>query len=387
MSEASKPDEVDAVDDEVVAALARLRADIDAVDREILAALNRRAELVREVGRVKQGGRRSPVYVASRERDLVDALVAANPGPFPDAAIPPVFREIISATRSLEVRVRVAYLGPEGTFSHQAAVLQFGSQVELAPMSHLEEVFAATERGETHFGVIPVENTIEGAVNPTYDALMESEVTICGEILVPIAQNLLSRSGRLEDVRVVASIPQATAQCRRWIQEHLPRVDVRDTNSTAAAAQLAANDATIAAIGSAVAADAYGLEIVARDIEDRRGNTTRFVVIGRESPARSGNDLTSAAFTVRRDQAGALHTLLEPFARHGVNLTAVQSRPMKGKPWEYVFFIDMEGHESDPAVGKALDEAAAYAHSHKILGSFPRATKPAKRRLGEREGT
>jgi len=392
MSEAEESGEVavvagvDEVDDAVGPAIARLRAAIDGVDLEILAALNRRAELVREVGQVKQGGRRSPVYVASRERDLIDALVAANPGPFPDAAIRPVFREIISATRSLEERVRVAYLGPEGTFSHQAAVEQFGSQVELAPMGHLEEVFAATERGETHFGVIPVENTIEGAINPTFDALMECEVTVCGEVMVPIVQNLLSRSGRLEEVRVVASIPQATAQCRRWLQERLPRVEIRDTNSTAAAAQLAAADPEVAAIASTVAAEAYGLEFVGRGIEDRRGNTTRFVVIGREAPLPSGNDLTSAAFTVRRDQSGALHKLLEPFARHGVNLTAVQSRPMKGKPWEYVFFIDMEGHDSQDAVGKALDEAAAYAHSHKILGSFPRATQGGKRRLGQREG-
>jgi chorismate mutase/prephenate dehydratase len=264
---------------------------------------------------------------------------------------------------------------------------QFGSQVEMLAKDHLEDVFLATERGECQFGVIPVENTIEGAINPTFDALMESEVTICGEVLVPIAQNLLSRSGKLEDVRVVASIPQAMAQCRRWLHERLPGVELRETSSTAAAARLAAGEAGVAAIASATAAAAYGLEFVARHIEDRRGNATRFVVIGRDAPARSGNDLTSAAFTVRRDQAGALHQLLEPFARHGVNLTAVQSRPMKGKPWEYVFFIDMEGHEADEAVGRALDEAARTAHSHKILGSYPRAAKGAPRPLGQRRSS
>lgn len=387
MSEANQSGDRDVVDEgDIAPALARLRDTIDTVDREILAALNRRAELVREVGRVKQAGRRSPVYVASRERDLVAALEAANPGPFPDAAIAPVFREIISATRSLEERVRVAFLGPEGTFSHQAVVSQFGSQIELAPMAHMEDVFAATERGESHFGVIPVENTIEGAINPTFDALMESEVTICGEIMVAIEQNLLSRSGRLADVKTVASIPQATGQCRRWLLENLPTVEIRDASSTAAAAQQAAADGSVAAIGSAMAASAYGLQFIAKNIESGRGNSTRFLVIGKESPAASGSDLTSAAFTVRRDQSGALHKLLEPFARHGVNLTAVQSRPMKGKPWEYVFFIDMEGHESQEAVGQALDEAAAYAHSHKILGSFPRARKPGKRQLGRRRG-
>jgi chorismate mutase/prephenate dehydratase len=376
----SAPAEAPSVDAE----LARLRVAIDSVDGELLALLNQRAEFVREVGRVKEGGRRSPVYVASRERDLVDALVSRNPGPFPDAAIPHVFREIISATRSLEERVSVAYLGPEGTFSHQAVIAQFGSQVDLMPVRHMSDIFTATERGETHYGVIPVENTIEGAINLTYDGLMESEVTICGEVMVEVSQNLLSQSGRLEDVSVVASHPQPLAQCRGWLHSNLSGAEMRETPSTASAAQLAAEDAGIAAIGSEIAAESYGLKFLARGIEDHRGNTTRFLVLGKETPAPSGNDLTSAAFTVRRDQAGALFHLLEPFAQHGVNLTAVQSRPMKGKPWEYIFFIDMQGHETDETVGKALDAAAKYAHSYKILGSFPRAAQVGSHQLGRR---
>ena len=385
MSEAKKTVSVQSDQpDDIVRQLAPLREAIDDTDRQLLALLNDRAELVRQVGHVKQGGRRSPVYVASRERDLVSALVRSNPGPFPDGAIGPVFREIISATRSLEDQVRVGYLGPAGTFSHQAALDQFGSQVVLSPFTHLEDVFHATERGETHFGVIPVENTIEGAINPTYDALMESEVTICGEVMAPINQHLMSQSGQEKDVRIVASIPQATGQCRRWLHERMRDVEIQNSSSTAAAAQLASERPEVAAIGSSAAAEVYGLAFVARDIEDRRGNTTRFAVIGSEAPKSSGNDLTSAAFTVRRDQAGALYHLLEPFARHGVNLTAVQSRPMKGRPWEYVFFIDLEGHESEEAVGEALDEAAAYAHSHKILGSYPRAVRPGDRAPGER---
>ena len=370
--------------DDVVEELDRLRAAIDETDRRLLALLNERAEWVQKVGHLKQGGRRSPVYVASRERDLVTALVRANSGPFPDGAIPPVFREIISATRSLEDQVRVGYLGPAGTFSHQAALDQFGSQVVLSPFTHLEDVFQATERGETHFGVIPIENTIEGAINPSYDALMESEVTICGEVMAPISQHLMSRSGREDEVRVVASIPQATGQCRRWLHERMRDVVIENTSSTAAAAELASERPEVAAIGSSAAAEVYGLAFVAQNIEDRRGNTTRFAVIGSEAPKASGNDLTSAAFTVRRDQSGALYHLLEPFARHEVNLTAVQSRPMKGRPWEYVFFIDLEGHESEEAVGIALDEAAAYAHSHKILGSYPRAVRPGDRTPGQR---
>ncbi len=363
--------------------LGELRAQIDEVDRGILDLLNRRAELVREVGEAKQGGRRSPVYVAARERDLVDALIERNPGPFPNDAIPHVFREIISATRSLEERVRVSFLGPEGTFSHQAVLRQFGSQVDLVPVRHMRDVVTTTERGESHFGVIPVENTIEGAINATYDALVEAEVTICGELTLEVSQNLLSQSGRIEDVKLVASHPQPLAQCQHWLERNLSSVETQDTTSTGAAAQMAVDDPGVAAIGSAVAADAYGLEFVARDIQDHLGNTTRFLVIGKTPPKPSGNDVTSAAFTTQHE-SGALYELLAPFAEHGVSLTAVQSRPMKGKPWEYVFFVDVEGHESDENVARALDAAAARAHSHKVLGSYPRGLDPRRSQIGRR---
>jgi chorismate mutase/prephenate dehydratase len=296
-----------------------------------------------------------------------------NPGPFPSAAIPHVFREIISATRSLEERVRVAFLGPDGTFSHQAASRQFGAQVDLVPVATLRDVFTLTERGDTHFGVVPVENTIEGPITVTYDALVETDVTICSEIKLEISQNLMSRTGRLEDIQRVASHPQPLAQCRGWLDTHLHGIETIETTSTASAAQLAHADDKVASIGSEVTAEVYDLLTIASGIEDHRGNTTRFLVVGRETPEPSGQDMTSAIFTVRRDQAGALHDLLGPFAKHRVNLAAVQSRPMKGKPWEYVFIVDMEGHQDDPAVRSALDEAAQIAASHKVLGSFPRA--------------
>lgn len=353
--------------------LASLRSRIDAIDVEILDCLNRRAVCVQQVGALKQDGRNGPVYVASRERDLVQKLIQANSGPFPDAAIPHVFREIISATRSLEERVRVAFLGPEGTFSHQAASRQFGAQVDLVPVATMRDVFTATERGDTHFGVIPVENSIEGPISVTYDALIETDVTICSEIKLEVAQHLMSRTGRLEDVQKVASHPQPLAQCRGWLEAHLHGVDLIETTSTAAAAQLAHADEKVASIGSEVTAEVYDLLTIASNIEDHRGNTTRFLVIGRETPAPSGQDLTSAVFTVRRDEAGALYNLLGPFARHGVNVSALQSRPMKGKPWEYVFIVEMEGHRDDEAVREALKESSAIAHSNKVLGSFPRA--------------
>lgn len=361
------------VSPEIAEELAVLRRQIDGIDAAILEQLNRRARCVKRVGELKQGGRNGPIYVAARERDLVGALVAANPGPFPNAALPHVFREIISATRSLEERVRVAFLGPDGTFSHQAASRQFGAQVDLVPVTTMRDVFTLTERGDTHFGVVPVENTIEGPITVTFDALVESDVTICSEIKLEIAQHLMSRSGQLEDIQRVASHPQPLAQCRRWLETNLPGIETIETTSTAAAAQLAHADSKVASIGSEVTAEVYDLLPIASNIQDQRGNTTRFLVIGRETPAPSGQDLTSAVFTVRRDQAGALHDLLGPFARHAVNLTAVQSRPMKGKPWEYIFIVDMEGHQQDPNVARALAEAAQVSASHKILGSFPRA--------------
>jgi chorismate mutase/prephenate dehydratase len=354
-------------------ALERLRGEIDRTDRGLLALLNERARLVREVGVVKS---RSgvPVYSAARERDLVARLERENPGPFPSEAIAPVFREIISATYALEGPLRVAFLGPEGTYSHLAARSQFGASAALQPQATIGDVFAAVERGRADLGVVPVENTTEGVVTRTLDAFVDSEVTICGEVLQRIVHNLLSRSGRLEDVRRVASIAQALAQCRLWLERNLPGVERVETASSAAAAGLARDDAGVAAIGSALAGAANGLAVIEAGIEDRRDNTTRFLLLGRAAPPRSGRDLTSAVFTVRKAQSGALHQLLEPFARHGVNLTSIQSRPMPGKPFEYLFFLDMEGHRDDPPVARALAEASACAHSYRVLGSFPRAS-------------
>ena len=360
---------------EVAPELAQLRVEIDAVDREILSRLNERARLVQRVGEFKRESGSAPVYVAGRERDLIGQLVSANSGPFPKAGIRSVFREIISATRSLEETVRVAFLGPAGTFSHEAARLQFGAQVELVPVASMKEVFELTERGRVHHGIVPIENTTEGVVTASLDMLVDSEVTICGELMLEVRANLMSLSGELADVEQVASHPNPLGQCSRWLETHLPGIPTLETASTAKAAERAASDPGVAAIASEVAAEAYGLRLIEREIEDSRRNTTRFLVIGSEAPAASGDDLTAAVFTVRKDQSGALYHLLEPFARHGVNLSSIQSRPMKGKPWEYLFFVDMEGHISEERVTQALDVAAEVAYSSKILGSFPRASK------------
>ncbi len=368
---------------DMTADLAELRVAIDAIDREILALLNRRAERVREVGALK-ARTGAPVYVAGRERDLIGELTASNPGPFPDAGIRPVYREIISATRSLEEIVRVAFLGPEGTFCHEAAVQQFGALVDLVPANTLSDVIELCERGKAHFGVVPIENTTEGAVTECYDALVSSEVSICGELMLEVSLNLLSRAEDLSSIRRIASHPNPLGQSRGWLQRNLPGVETLETPSTTAAAQLAHNDPSVAAIGSLVSAQAYDLRVLERGIEDQSGNTTRFVIVGREVPEPTGHDLTSAVFTTRKDQSGALYRLLEPFSRFGVNLSAIQSRPIKGKPWEYLFFIDVEGHASEEAVAKALAAAGEVAQSHKLLGSFPRGESKSAARMADR---
>jgi chorismate mutase/prephenate dehydratase len=354
------------------AELTRLRAEIDEVDRALLDGLNRRARLVESVGRLKRETATS-VYEPTRERRIVDKLQRSNAGPFPNAALAPVFREIISATRSLEEPVQIAYMGPEGTFSHQAARHQFGEQAQLASVGTIGDVFAAVEACKVELGVVPVENTTEGVVTQTLDALAQFDVSVCAEIVLSISHDLLSRSGQLSEVQKVASGPQPFAQCRRWIDRNLPDAERIETASTAAAARLAAGDPTIAAVASSMAAEVYGLRAIESGIEDRRDNSTRFLVLGKDQPAASGNDLTSAVFTIRRDQPGGLFHLLEPFATAEVNLTTIQLRPIHGKPWEYLFFIDVQGHRSEERVARALEGASQLAYSSRVLGSFPRA--------------
>lgn len=354
--------------------LSQLRTEIDAIDREILASLNRRAERVCAIGEIKRRSGGS-VYRAARERDLVAALCEENPGPFPSGALPAVFREIISSTYALEEPLRIAYLGPAGTFSHLAARRAFGSQAAYEPAVTMKDVIAAVERGVCQHGVLPVENTSEGPVTQTLDALLETRLPICGERLLRISQNLLAQCDSLAELKCVASHPQPLAQCRAWLDRNLPELPRLETASTAAAAEMARQDPGTAAIGSEILVEQGPLEILAADIEDNRDNTTRFLLIGGEPPPASGADLTTIAYTVRKGEPGALFRLLEPFAQEGVNLTAIHARPLRGAPWEYVFFIDLEGHQSEARVQKACAEAGRLANSWRVLGSFPRAGK------------
>jgi chorismate mutase/prephenate dehydratase len=350
-----------------------LRRRIDAIDSEILGMLNDRARVVSEVGALKRSID-APVYSPTREQQIVERLARESSGPFPEAGLAPVFREIVSATRSLEEDLPVAYFGPEGTFTHLAAKRRFGELALLSGVASISEVFTAVEVGKARLGVVPVENTTAGVVTEALDTFAESDIAICGEIVLRISLDLFSRSGRLEDVRRVVSHPQPLAQCRHWLDQHLPGIERVETPSTAAAVRLAAEDAEAAAIGSAIAGDAHGLATIDSAIEDRRENTTRFLVIGNVQPEPTGNDLTVVLFTIRKDQPGGLYGLIEPMAQRGVNLTSIQLRPIAGKPWEYYFFIDLEGHRDDAPVAEALAAAAKVAHSCRILGSFPRAT-------------
>jgi chorismate mutase/prephenate dehydratase len=362
--------------------LEELRRQIDAIDSEILEKLNHRARVVVEVGALKHETG-VPVYSGTRERRIVDRLVNENPGPFPAAGIAPVFREIVSATRSLEDELPIAYFGPEGTFTHLAAKQRFGEVANLRSESSIPNVFSAVESGKAQLGVIPVENTTAGVVTATLDTFADSDVSICGEIILPISLDLFSRSGELADVRRVASHPQPLAQSRQWLDENLQGVERIETASTAAAIALAVSDESVAAIGSSIAGGLQGLIAIETAIEDRLENTTRFVLIGRQLPEPTGEDLTTVLFTIRKDESGGLHRLIEPMAQRGVNLTSIQLRPISGKPWEYYFFIDIEGHRDDPQVAAALADAAGVAHTCRVLGSFPRAAGARGKRAGE----
>ncbi|WP_136523276.1 prephenate dehydratase [Geomonas ferrireducens] len=351
--------------------LSKLRQDIDAVDDHILELLNERARLVMQVGAVKTENR-SDFHVPSREREIYDRLTAENPGPFPSEAVRDVFREIISASLALEKPLKVAFLGPSATFSHLASMQHFGLSASLSPERSIPAVFEAVEKGEAYYGVVPVENTTEGMISHTLDMFMESELKINAEVLLEVSHFLLSRTGRFEDIKKVYSHPQPLAQCRKWLAENLPNVPLVDVASTTLAAQIVAEDYTAAAIASEYASSIYNLKIVKARIEDQVNNFTRFLVIGRKMAERCGDDKTSLMFSVR-DEAGILHRMLEPFAKRNINLSKIESRPLKRKAWEYIFYLDLTGHIDDPEVAEAVKELSTCCQFVKVLGSYPRA--------------
>lgn len=351
--------------------LKELRAEIDEVDSRLLELLNRRAGLVIEVGHTKsQGGKK--FYVPERERQIYERLKSRNKGPFPDDAVRNVFREIISASLALEQPLKVAFLGPVATFTHEACMQHFGLSGMFVPKNDISDVFNDVEAGRADFGVVPIENTAEGVVSHTLDMFVSSELKICAEILLEVSLALLNSSGELSDAETVCSHPHAIAQCRNWLKGHLPDATLQEVSSTAMAAKLASDDPRKAAIASVAAANLYDLNVIEKNIQDNPSNFTRFLVIGREEMKKTGKDKTSLMFAIK-DAPGALYNILKPFAGRNLNLTKIESRPLKTKAWEYVFFVDLDGHITDPVVAEAVEELRPGCSFLKILGSYPKA--------------
>lgn len=350
--------------------LLKLRNQIDRLDEEILARLAERARCAHRVGEIKQG---VAAYRPEREAQVLRRLADLNPGPLPADAVKTIFREVMSACLGLEQPLRVAYLGPAGTFSESASRKHFGSAPSFLPMANIDDVFRAVEAGNADYGVVPVENSTEGAVGGTLDQLLANPLKVCGEVKLRIHQQLMSRAEGIGAAKRLYSHAQSLAQCHEWLNRnlaHLPRVPVA---SNAEAARLASSDPTVAAIASEAAAGRYQLAPVARHIQDDPANRTRFVVLGRNPTQPSGRDKTSLILAVP-NRAGAVHHMLAPLAQHGVSMTRFESRPAKTGAWEYYFYVDIEGHERDPKVALALEQLRGECAFYKSLGSYPVAT-------------
>ena len=347
----------------------KLRREIDGLDDELLAILNRRADLARRIGALKGA---SPAYRPERETEILRSLAKRNTGPLPSERAAAVFREVISACRAMETPIRVAYLGPQGTFSEQAVYKHFGHSVEGVPFASMDEVFRGSESDGTQFSVVPVENSTEGVVGRSLDLLLATPLKICAEIELRVHQNLISRAPAAAAVKRVYSHPQSLGQCAAWLGRNLPAAERVPASSNGEAARLASLEDGAAAIAGEAAAERWGLAILARSIEDDPSNTTRFVVLGTIEPEPTGKDRTSIVVSAE-NKPGAVHALLAPLAANQVSMTRIESRPARTRAvlWEYVFFLDVEGHRKDPRVAAALAELGEKAPFLKVLGSYP----------------
>lgn len=348
--------------------LGTLRKQIDALDLRIVKLLSARARYAQRIGKLKQGG----AYRPEREAQVLRRVTAMNPGPLSDAALARLYAEIMSACRALEDGVTVAYLGPQGTFSQEAALKHFGSATAMTPCGSIDEVFRQVETGAADYGVVPVENSTEGAVGRTLDLLLTTPAKVCGEVMLPVRQFLLSKSKQRAGIRRVYSHTQSLAQCQRWLARNLAHAETVAVVSNAEAARLAAKDRRSAAIAPKTAAGLYSLRVLARNIEDEPRNTTRFLVVGSHDAAPSGKDKTSLIMSTR-NVPGAMHDLLTPLAVNQVSMTRLESRPARTGLWEYVFYVDIEGHRRDENVARALAALERKASFLKNLGSYPAA--------------
>lgn len=351
-----------------------IRDKIDAIDDNILDLLKQRIQCAMDIGKLKDVTKRAK-WDPLRERQIYERLLVDNKEFFPEKALRSIFHEIITTCRLSQKNIVVAYLGPEATFTHQAGVRYFGHSADYKPLESIDEVFAEVEKGRTAYGIVPVENSIEGAVFSTLDSFMKYKVQICGEIRLEISHNLVSKSGNIEDIQTVASHSQALAQCREWLRKNLPSVPTLPVFSTGAAAEMASNNPNIGAIASSLAIKTHQLQVAVKGIEDYRGNTTRFLVIGKKSPEYSGADRTSLLLGTM-DRPGALNEILTVLSQAEINLAKIESRPIKGKHWQYLFFLDMMGHIDEEQIREGCDKIKTMCSYFEWLGSYPRGDEP-----------
>ncbi len=352
-------------DDEI----SRRRTDIDRIDGEIVRLIGERAGHAAAIGRLKGDG---PVYRPEREAEVLRRVAAANRGPLPAECVTRIFVEVMSACRALEERVRVGYLGPQGTFSEMAVMQHFGGSIDALPLASIDEAFRQAETSATQFAVVPVENSTEGAIGRTLDLLLNTPLRICAEVVLRVHQNLMAKGDSSAGRRRVYSHAQSLAQCQHWLARNLPQVERVPVSSNAEAARLAAGEPDSCAIGPAIAAERYGLTILAQNIEDEAQNLTRFLVLGTLDPGPTGRDLTSLVMSAP-NRPGAVHALIAPFAKHGVSMSRIESRPARVGTWEYMFYLDVVGHQRDPGLAAALAELKGLAPFLKLLGSYPAA--------------
>lgn len=348
--------------------LDRLRKEIDSVDRKLIKLLNLRAEATKKIGKIKINTGKS-IYTPEREMEVLRKVISLNNGPLKNGALEAIYREIMSAGLALEKLLKIAYMGPQASFSNLAALKRFGSQMAYVACGGIPEVFLEVERGAADYGVVPVENSIEGAVTHTLDMLVDSDLKICSQVILDVSHNLLANCAK-DKIRRVYSNPQVFGQCRIWLQKNLPNAELVDVSSTTRAAEIAKKEKNSAAIASLLASKVYGLKIIASGIQDSLHNITRFLVVGKNVASRTGHDKTSLLFSIK-DHVGALYETLLPFRKYGVNLTKIESRPSKKKAWEYYFFVDISGHKDDAKIQKALKELEHKCTYLKILGSYP----------------
>lgn len=344
------------------------RAAIDALDADIVKLLNARTTHVLEIGaqKIKAG---EEIYAPHRERAVLQRVCRQNKGPITNDSLRAIYREVMSSALALEKSLTIAYFGPEATFTHQAAIRRFGSSLNYTPLKTIADVFEEVHRYRADYGVVPVENSTEGVVTSTLDMFVDSELKIVSQIVLPIRHCLIGLGPR-SGIRKLYSHPQAFAQCRGWVQNHLPNVETIEASSTTRAAELAAADRKSAAIASSLAAERYKLRVLQADIQDNVENATRFLVLGRQCSPPTGADRTSIMVSIAHE-VGALHRALAPFRRYRINLTKIESRPSKRKAWAYYFFIDLDGHVKEPRVAKAIAHVEAHSNAVKVLGSYP----------------